>query len=871
MNTTRITDSLNQLFHEQDQRIVFWHDPEQEFVDVVPGLELGHVDKINLKNSSQLEIKVRIELGDQGRKYLLYAPYAPPEPDQDWLLDIRMYSYMFSADRPSMILGDLGLANQSMHQHLGRRRKFFDNKDRFARLKKLVTPDDRERELDIKMLAVLTKADQASIFDILMNLFGEMYQGRESDCRGEPGSWQEIQKFGLDEFFWEEMVRTFGYRSDKPGLYDLLIRLLVTDLAAGLHRELPDSLKHFILEEQGLAANVSVFASQWRSHLGHFRSYGQASAWVATDLNLDSQLGKFDLPDLVDIMTFEQVEQSLIRLLRTKMVSHAECSIDELKSIIARRKDGHWAKVSLDQYSSKGNIYFSAYTALEAALDLTALRREYDPGFSYGSADDMFHAYTGELYRFDQLYRTFHEAADEVELAGWDVLKPVQEEVEACYCGWYLDQISLCWGSFMDGEKGLLNKWFVSKVRVQHQFFSGIVSPLLKTPRRKVFVIISDALRFEAAEELVRDMNTKSRFKAGLDSMLGVLPGYTALGMAALLPRKDYGYREDTDQVLVDGRPCASLEQRNEILSEYEGIAVRAEDLLTMNKDQGREFIRPWRVIYIYHNQIDATGDNAASEKKTFAAVRQTIDELSSLIKFIINSLNGSNVLVTADHGFLYQDSALTSLDKSVNFKKPDTAIKARKRYIIGRNLGRSDAAWKGSTARTAGTSDDMEFWVPKGMSRFHFSGGARFTHGGAMPQEIILPVIRVRELDTKAAEKDAVKRVGVSVLGSNRRIVNTIHKVEMIQTDKVSERVLARSLAVSVRDGSELMSSEQTVTFDSVSDSMEDRKRVVKLLLKKGGYDSTREYSLVLRDPETGIEYERIPVYIDLAFIDDF
>ncbi|MFN2341909.1 MAG: PglZ domain-containing protein, partial [Desulfonatronovibrio sp.] len=246
-------------------------------------------------------------------------------------------------------------------------------------------------------------------------------------------------------------------------------------------------------------------------------------------------------------------------------------------------------------------------------------------------------------------------------------------------------------------------------------------------------------------------------------------------------------------------------------------------------------------------------------------------EELSSLIRFIINSLNGSNVLVTADHGFLYQDSALTSLDKSNSFKKPDEAIKSRKRYIIGRNLGQSDAAWKGSTARTADTNDDMQFWVPRGMNRFHFAGGARFTHGGAMPQEIILPVIRVKELDTKAAEKDAVKKVGVSVLGSNRKIVNTIHKVEMIQTDKVSERVLARSLTVSIRDGSELVSSEQAVTFDSVSDSMEDRKKVVKLLLKKGGYDSTREYSLVLRDPETGIEYERIPVYIDLAFIDDF
>ncbi|MCA1743055.1 MAG: BREX-1 system phosphatase PglZ type A, partial [Desulfovibrionales bacterium] len=140
MNINRITDSLNQLFHEEDQRIVFWFDPDQEFTQVVPDLSLGDVYRINLKNSSQLEIKVRIELGDQSRKYLLYAPYAPPEPDQDWLMDIRMYSYVFSADRASMILGDLGLSNQSMREHLNRRRKFFDNKERFAKLKKLVSP-----------------------------------------------------------------------------------------------------------------------------------------------------------------------------------------------------------------------------------------------------------------------------------------------------------------------------------------------------------------------------------------------------------------------------------------------------------------------------------------------------------------------------------------------------------------------------------------------------------------------------------------------------------------------------------------------------------------------------------------------------------
>jgi hypothetical protein len=85
--------------------------------------------------------------------------------------------------------------------------------------------------------------------------------------------------------------------------------------------------------------------------------------------------------------------------------------------------------------------------------------------------------------------------------------------------------------------------------------------------------------------------------------------------------------------------------------------------------------------------------------------------------------------------------------------------------------------------------------------------------------------------------------------------------KFEFIQVEKVTERALPRVLVFSLRDGDMLISNEVLVTFDSTSDSMEERKRPVKLMVKKGAYDKAREYALVLRDPETQIEYDRIPV----------
>ena len=33
------------------------------------------------------------------KRYVIYAPYSEPVPEEDWLLDIRLYSYTFHADK----------------------------------------------------------------------------------------------------------------------------------------------------------------------------------------------------------------------------------------------------------------------------------------------------------------------------------------------------------------------------------------------------------------------------------------------------------------------------------------------------------------------------------------------------------------------------------------------------------------------------------------------------------------------------------------------------------------------------------------------------------------------------------------------------
>jgi len=272
-----------------------------------------------------------------------------------------------------------------------------------------------------------------------------------------------------------------------------------------------------------------------------------------------------------------------------------------------------------------------------------------------------------------------------------------------------------------------------------------------------------------------------------------------------------------------------------------------------------------------YHNQIDAVGDKQASEHKTFEAVQKALEEINALVAFIINNLNGGYVVVTSDHGFIYQEKSPDQLDKSVLDQVPGKAVITKKRYIIGNTLGSSSKVWRGETKITAGVEGDMEFWIPKGTNRFHFTGGSRFFHGGAMLQEVVVPVVVVRELRGKARKDSAIRKVGVSLLGSIKKVVTNRHRFEFIQTDPVSERVQPRTLLVSLRDGNELISNEVIVTFESESSSIDERKKSVMIILKARPYDSKKEYSLVLRDPETDIEYDRIKIHIDLAFMNEF
>lgn len=875
MNISQITETLQTFF--ETSRVVFWNDAENEFSENLEELIPGGVTLLKLDEIGALKAKIRIEIEEPERKFLVYSPTAQPAPEDDWMLDVRLYAKNFTADSASLLLNELGLESQILREFLAGKKQFFASRDRLQKLKKLVSPSDDENALNKKMLAVAVRADQPETFTILLKIISELSTQAEksgADLREVvPDVWKDIEKFDLAEYFWNLAAETFGYSSNEPRLYDLLVRLFVTDFAVHARRELPESIRPLVMEN---STNAAVFSANWRTNSVYKNDFRNYSHHIEREIKADDWMKKVSAEVLSECETFEAVEKRIIADLRDRLLAPLPSNAADWQNLMSARRNRFWCQ-------DEGASFAAVYDALDAAIEFLRLRDKYGDTFNFPNAAAVFAAYTGELFQFDQNYRRFSEASQEIKFKGWNILKDLNEKIEKLYGNWFLENLGTIWGKCLEHENKFDN-WQIEGVRHQPKFFRQYVKPLAaESAERKIYVIISDAFRYECAEELTRILNTESRksgkalLEAELSSMLGVVPSYTALGMASLLPHDAYGYKAENpkpDTLYADGRSTAGTDNRAAVLSKVKGTAVKFEDFINKGKDGGRDFVRDLQIIYIYHNVIDAVGDSQNTESETFKAVRQTLSELGQLVGYIFNSLNGSQILITADHGFLYQENAPEQLDKSTLDIKSGEALKRKKRYVIDPVISEQANAWRGNIRVTAGIEGDMQFLIPKGTGRFHFTGGARFVHGGAMPQEICIPLITIKKLRGKEAEKTRVEHVGVTILGNITRIVNNVQRFEFIQTEKVSERNLPRTLQISLRRApkGELVSNEAIVTFDSTSDAMDDRKKSVQLTLRTGQYDRTDQFYLVLNDNDSIVkEYLKIPMTIDIAFSSDF
>ena len=438
--------------------------------------------------------------------------------------------------------------------------------------------------------------------------------------------------------------------------------------------------------------------------------------------------------------------------------------------------------------------------------------------------------------------------------------------MEKHYANRYLYELGNSWQQQVDA----VQDWRSVALRPQTRFFTDHVEPIIRKGNRKAVVIISDALRYEIADELRSRIRQEDRFDAELDAMLGVLPSYTQLGMAALLPHKTLAHSHGGDPVLVDGQRADGTANRNKVLAPVGGFAIRAVEVLSMPRGELRERYGAHQVLYVYHDRIDAIGDKPTTERQVFEAANDALRDLVDLIKRLTNA-NATNILVTADHGFLFQDTALA--DASYLSTKPqgDDLVVTNRRYVLGRGL-KDDPAFRTFEPEQVGLSSDLEVQIPKSIHRLKLPGaGSRFVHGGASLQEVVVPVVTVNK-----KRKSDTRPVNVEVLPETDKITTGQLVVKLFQSEPVSEKVQPRTLRAGIYVGETLISNQPELIFDQPSDDKRDRYQSARMLLSQDANEfnnRTVEFRLEEQIPNTTQwrVYQRAQYLLKRSFTSDF
>lgn len=786
----RITASLARLF--EDHRIVFWYDTARDMRGEFDAVDLGGVSKVEIANN-QFALKYRMLRQEPAVKFLVFHDGPEPGNAANWLLDLQLATAVFKADQAAIWLSELGLPPQFesvVRDHM----EFYRAKGRMAELKRLLHAADTQSQVRLRMLAVCAGAE-GGLDTVIEALLGELAEGRDDALR-------LIERSGLTAMFWKQLGNAYGYQSDQPDFEDFAIALFQSAYLRALG------------EDGKLNAEALLVFRRWKNNRHWAEAFETLAVRYQGLLKIPEDLSRRDFRAVIAVDHFEEIDRHIIRQLVHAM-STQTVSAPEVLKWVRERRQSHWYATYEDIYQAIGFATEFQQGLAEANLGMT-------------SPAEGVRRYASSWYKLDQLYRKFIYHMQRSGHAS--LLSELYDAVENRYTNSFLLKLNDVWQDQVSG----MTDWAIPGFPRQSAFYVEQASEFRRKDQ-KVVVIVSDALRYEVAEECLRRIRALNRFDAELKPMISALPSYTQLGMAALLPNKALSLAADGGEgVFSGGENTSGLPPREKLLAKGRiGDRVKtlaAEDVMNMRVEEGKELFRDHDVIYVYHNHIDAIGDKLQTEDQLPQAAEDTIVVLTKMVRKL-TSANFSNILITSDHGFLYQHRPLSESDFAIADPQGEQIFLRKRRFVTG--LGLQDTlGMKKFSSANLGLVGDVDVLIPNSINRMRVKGsGSRFVHGGASLQEIVIPVIRVG----KQREAD-VNQVEVQIIVSGRsQITSGQIAVVFYQAEPVSEKMQARELMAGIYAADDiLISDEQMLPFDFTSANAREREMPRKFLLSR-------------------------------------
>lgn len=860
MDSDKIIQELNQRFAAPLQefykrRIIFWYDEDGEFRERLDEVTLNNAKLVALTGTNNFAVKKLLSVDDTTNNFLVYCPLSYEKPEDDWLLDIEMYSEEFRADLISIWMDELGIPSTSaMRKQVKEYRKFFKAKVRRDKIASQSKAPVIPVQLHMAVMGALGGLKDVSPATIMKEV---LKAGMDINTNN---LYREFVNYGADKAFWNIVKQVSGYVSDQPAITMLAIHMLLTATTRTMRLEYLAGLDKFISSPH--QAFCFDFISDWL-HAEDREQLVEIAKSVEDELKLPQRFMKLEVSDLLDTEVFPCLDEVILIKLMTEIGDHI-IDVDVIKRTVEKRRTCVNYKPFKDYYEG----------ILQVA-NMQAFYKEHSTGFHSAEAKKVWKEYTSEYYRMDTYYRLFHKSYGE-SLKAYnsdlhDLFRSVMEKVEGLYKNWFLGQLGGNWQTVCSEELAKYGR--ILEVPQQADFYRNRI----ENADSRVFVVISDALRYEVAASLAEQLRRETQADVKLQDVQGIFPTITKFGMAALLPHKELEVELHGEvlKVMADG-VSTDAGYRDRILKAEKpnSVAIKYEDLVNAKRADRSAMVKGMDVVYIYHDTIDEASHT--SDTMVFPACDDAIQELKNLTKIICNDFGATHILFTADHGFLYTYSPLTEDDKIDKTGFVNRIVEYGRRYAI--MMKDSDPDYLQKVQFLGGTSE-YDAFAPKENVRIKMNGsGLNFVHGGISLQEMVVPVIDYHFLRNQYKQyqrnqkKYDTKPVEVSLLSATHKVSNMIFSLNFYQKEPVGDNREAATYQLYFTDSNgKQISDVAKIIADKTSDNGQERTFRCSFNLKSLKYDNKEIYYLVIADAD-GLVVSREEFQIDIAFaVDEF
>ncbi len=808
-----------------ERKIVFWYDAPKNFEEDIKSDNFEKC-KLLICDRNEFEIKKTIEHDDLESNFLIYIPNEKPIDTENWLLDILMYSEEYYADTVALIMRRFNLSNNDLRKVIESHSKFFDSEIRSKKLSSYIKINDNmtRDQFKLAMMAVLTKSDLCSIESILEELVFDDHEHTK---------YNELKKFKFENYLWDQICEYFNYDGDLK-IEMLIKRFIFTTFLEQIENDdkeyftkLPSYYDQFVIKEKGVN-DARYFINKIKND----KRYEKLQNNLADEMKIEGLISTKDLMSIQSADVFECFDNFIIDKIANSLQS-GSLDYETFQRIIYNRINSIW----YEKYKNKYNFLLSVIKFL----------KEIEKPISLDSTvNDYIMQYTKEYYKIDMFYR--HVCASFKKIDSTEVFENLINRIESLYQNNFLDILGKNYNGALSSQKD----WNFIGVNMTNDFYQYIQ----KNPAKKMFVIISDALRYEIGYEIYEQVKADPILKGGAEIKYAIspLPSETRQGMASLLPHKTITYKNKAFYVDND-MPTNSIDARNNILqAKNKGYsAIKFDTINSLTQSKLRQYMQDKTLVYIYHDVIDNAGEN--KENAVFDVVQSAIDDIITLVKKLYNNLQISNFYITADHGFLYRRNEIHESSKYSNIVslKP---TEVAKRYVLTDDETLS-IPYTTEFNLINLSNGNMKAITPNGYDLFKTQGGGiQYVHGGASLQETIVPIIHISELRSSKL-KDSIGPVGVRLKSITRKITNRSFTLEFEQYEKVEDKKQAITCETFIIDEfGNKVTNEYKFVANSNSDDSSTRISRIRFTLKNIEFDRNRPYFMILKNIDKPDEY---------------